>query len=538
MQGNRMSSEKDFIPSDIARDTLKRLAQLRIPPTPDNFHKIYNQIAGKPNSQISETYEKIMIELAKEFPRHTQQLLDCANNLKKAAHEKNWFKYKSTLVKFVTADNTEPSSNKAVTISDLQPDFGVTPFREEHDLGNFTEQHVELISKFLELSVLFLNEDAYFEAIKLAQQARKIQSRHDMNQFMDCLKQFYTKLESYKENHVTLQQDLLRLFNLLIRSIEQLFSEDRWINAQIAKVKDIMSEPLSKESIALTEHYLEEIFQVKKYERNRLAEASAIMKLTVASLVTNLEELFDETGAYQGKLEYFSGKIKKCNDVEGLSQLIDEVVHETRQAQKHLLDYRNILQKSRVEAVRAQHQINRMETKLQELNEAAHKDCLTGALNRRGFNAAYERAMSLTTRNQRPLCFALIDIDNFKLLNDTYGHDAGDNVLVYLVEAVKEMIRLEDIVSRYGGEEFAILLPETKLEDAAQVIMKVRRHLTKKFFLHENKRILITFSAGIAQYQAGDTQLSLYQRADKALYCAKKNGKNQVVLETQEQGDV
>ena len=105
----------------------------------------------------------------------------------------------------------------------------------------------------------------------------------------------------------------------------------------------------------------------------------------------------------------------------------------------------------------------------------------------------------------------------------------ADDALIYLVDAVKETTRPEDVVSRYGGEEFVILLPKTSLDEAVQVLSRIRRSLTKKFFLHENKRLLITFSAGVAQFQPGETPESIFKRADEALYRAKKGGKNQIL---------
>ena len=84
-------------------------------------------------------------------------------------------------------------------------------------------------------------------------------------------------------------------------------------------------------------------------------------------------------------------------------------------------------------------------------------------------------------------------------------------------------------MSRYGGEEFVILLPNTELEEAVHILSRIRRNLTKKFFLHENKRLLITFSAGVAQLQPGELQESIFKRADEALYRAKEGGKNQIL---------
>ncbi|HEU0186956.1 MAG TPA: GGDEF domain-containing protein, partial [Gallionellaceae bacterium] len=120
-------------------------------------------------------------------------------------------------------------------------------------------------------------------------------------------------------------------------------------------------------------------------------------------------------------------------------------------------------------------------------------------------------------------------IDNFKQLNDTLGHQAGDRALVHLSFIIKGTVRPTDAVARYGGEEFLIILPDTGLQDALGTIERLQRELTRKFFLHNNERKLITFSAGVALMTPGEDPLDLIGRADKAMYIAKKTGKNRVV---------
>ena len=124
-----------------------------------------------------------------------------------------------------------------------------------------------------------------------------------------------------------------------------------------------------------------------------------------------------------------------------------------------------------------------------------------------------------------------MDVDFFKLYNDTYGHNIGDVCLRRVAQTIKQALRRPaDLAARYGGEEFVIVLPNTQLEEAVQILSRVRRTLTKKFFLHENKRLLITFSAGIAQHRPGESQDHIFKRADDALYRAKKSGKNQILV--------
>jgi diguanylate cyclase len=203
---------------------------------------------------------------------------------------------------------------------------------------------------------------------------------------------------------------------------------------------------------------------------------------------------------------------------------------ETKKVQARIQDSRNDFLAAREEVDAAQRKIQQLESELVQMEEKVLEDHLTGILNRRGLDDAFARESSRAERLQKPLSIAILDIDNFKLLNDTHGHKVGDDALVYLVKAIQETTRPDDIVTRFGGEEFVILLPDTNSEQAVLVITRVRRSLTKRLFLHENKRLLITFSAGLAQWQSGELQESVIARADGALYRAKKNGKNQVVV--------
>ena len=170
-----------------------------------------------------------------------------------------------------------------------------------------------------------------------------------------------------------------------------------------------------------------------------------------------------------------------------------------------------------------------MQQELAQVSELVREDQLTGALNRRGLDAAFQVESSRSDRHQSLLCVALLDIDNFKHLNDTLGHQTGDQALIHLSNVIRNALRPSDSVARYGGEEFILLLPDATIEAAATTVERLQRELTKKYFMHENDRVLVTFSAGVALRAPQESQEEVIGRADKAMYQAKRTGKNRVV---------
>ncbi|MEN9866555.1 MAG: hypothetical protein RL748_2145, partial [Pseudomonadota bacterium] len=185
---------------------------------------------------------------------------------------------------------------------------------------------------------------------------------------------------------------------------------------------------------------------------------------------------------------------------------------------------------ARQEVDEAESRIHALEAKLQHMSELVREDQLTGSLNRRGLDDVFERETARADRRGTPLCVALLDLDDFKRLNDTLGHQAGDGALKHLVKVVKDTLRSMDVIARFGGEEFVIMLPETTLEAATATMTRLQRELTRHFFMHDNEKVLITFSAGVALRRENEDQASLVGRADKAMYEAKRSGKNRVVV--------
>ena len=140
-----------------------------------------------------------------------------------------------------------------------------------------------------------------------------------------------------------------------------------------------------------------------------------------------------------------------------------------------------------------------------------------------------EREIARARRQDAPLCVALLDVDNFKSINDRLGHTAGDAALVHLAQVTREVMRPQDQLARYGGEEFVIILPDTELAEGVKAMERLQRELTTRYFLKDQERVLITFSAGVAQVEGEEGSADAIRRADQGMYLAKRTGKNRVV---------
>jgi len=160
----------------------------------------------------------------------------------------------------------------------------------------------------------------------------------------------------------------------------------------------------------------------------------------------------------------------------------------------------------------------------------AYTDPLTQAQNRTSFDDSIRREISLAVRNAKSLSLIFLDIDRFKAINDTYGHECGDTTLFLGAKWIKENLRDSDIVFRYGGEEFVILLSGTNANGAKLLAERIRTSIENHTIAYGMEILKITASLGVSTLRDNDTVESLVQRADKAMYKAKRKGRNQVVV--------
>jgi diguanylate cyclase len=227
---------------------------------------------------------------------------------------------------------------------------------------------------------------------------------------------------------------------------------------------------------------------------------------------------------YFQRIELYAHKIRQTKNIDNIIETLEEALRETR-----ALHTTNEMAAARQQVALAEQRIERLKSELELVTRLVREDQLTRALNRRGLEDALKREVARAARSDTPLCVAMIDIDNFKHLNDTHGHQAGDKVLVHLVEIIQDTLRTNDLIGRYGGEEFLVLLPGSPLEAACEVMQRLQTQMAQKPIVWENLELCVTFSVGVATLRPAEIAPALIGRADKAMYEAKRKGKNCVV---------
>ncbi|MCW4455654.1 diguanylate cyclase [Flavobacterium sp. MXW15] len=326
------------------------------------------------------------------------------------------------------------------------------------------------------------------------------------------------------------QRDLLlSLFDLLLDNIGELLDDSSWLQGQIAAVRELLGGPLDAASVEQTRGNLREVIYKQGLLKQGIVESKAAMKELMVDFVERVDGMAISTGEYHDRIAGYSLAVRQARSIADLNQLLQDVLQDTGRVQEQALRMRDHLASARAEAEAAEQRIQLLEQQLQEVSGLVRTDPLTGALNRRGFDELLEREMARAARTRTPLCVTLLDLDDFHRTNDSHGHAGGDRALHHLVTVARGQLRSSDSIARLGGDEFVLLLPETPRSEALAITQRLQRAMAQRPFLHEDVRVYVSFSAGTAQWREPEAAGALLQRADRAMYAAKRVGKNRVL---------
>ncbi len=545
-----MTMKKTSNPSETARETLIVLASRKLAPTPENYSKVFQEIGGSsegaPQSPGTPQLEPAWADLIQDLLRQLEtphkgititrkkEGLETVLNRFASKPDELFGKLQGLLRSWAAAPTVAldaPPLPADVTPATTAVKSANTPKTKG---GDSAQAHQELILQLRELLAQSLEnslstQPELSEEIKtLAHQVRATDNSQ-IFELTSKLRNFWLKLELRGGDKTKIQEGLARLLRLLVENVGELVADDQWLHGQIVTLQEIIANPIDKRVIADAERNLRDAIIKQGSLQKSLSDAKSTLKGLMTTFIDRLGDLSESTGQYHTKIEGYGQKIGGASNLADLGHILEDIMHDTRIIQDSALRSHQDLVFARKQADEAEARIRQLEQELEKVSDLVHEDQLTGVLNRRGMDETFERELHRADRSSAPLCVALLDIDNFKKLNDTLGHQAGDQALVHLANVIKECLRPADTVARYGGEEFVIILPDTPLQDGIDAVERLQRELTKKFFLNNNERILVTFSAGVALRKGNEDQEELVGRADKAMYIAKKTGKNRVV---------
>lgn len=395
-----------------------------------------------------------------------------------------------------------------------------------------------MLARTLDLALLPLLKDAS-EAQKNAQdlleQLRTQTAQQLTTESANQLKDILFTIETERENQQDIHQTLIDLLRLLTKSMAGLAVEDSWMQGQLGIVNDVLSKPIDMTSLSNAVGSLKELVHKQSNLKPALHDAQGLIKKMAETFISRLVDMTETTDEYHQKIENHQHKLSGVNSIDELNGVLQNVLEDTRMIGLTVQRTREEFNDSKAKVSQAELKIQELTSVLEYINEVASEDYLTGTLNRRGMEEALEREFSRADRHHTALCIAMMDIDHFKKINDALGHSTGDEALAHFAKVIKNVKRATDVLARYGGEEFIIILPNTEQEDAIKVIERVQRKLTKEFFMHSDERVVITFSAGVAQRIGEETPDEIIPRADAALYAAKNAGRNRVMAASTQQ---
>ena len=369
------------------------------------------------------------------------------------------------------------------------------------------------------------------EAAALAERAAAAGSVREIGALEKALRAFWLRLEFSGESQAELIRGLQRLLELMINNVGELVDDDAWVQGQVAELRNLVAAPLTARGLRDAERSLRGVIYKQALIKHSLDQTKSALKSMLTTFVERLAAIAAATGGYNERLGRYTRELESVRDVTALEGIVTAVVADARALQANIVRTRDELEEARIRVAEYESRIAGMRAELVALSAAVKEDVLTRALNRRGLEEAFAVEAARCDRSGAPLALALLDIDNFKALNDRLGHAVGDTALQHLADAVREALRPTDILARYGGEEFVVLLPGASLNEGREVMIRVQRALTRRYFMANNERVLVTFSAGVAVRRANESESVSIERADRALLRAKAEGKNRVATD-------
>lgn len=589
MASSGISIDTSANPTQLARLSLKRLAQEKVAPTPENYRRVYQIIAGQASGQPAandDPLRDLLVGLLRERARGRPRYLRAAEALAQYSLGSadgelrarmlallgeepaggNWRGVILDLVRLASGSPglgreqrrdleaaatryAEEPEELRIKLSglltawrDAAPTEPAPPSAARNNvlpLSPGVQQDAVNVASLMQRAVCTLLDHALLPVVcdrpqrsevvrKVSDLAGRARIADDWRDVLQSLAGLARDIEQDARETRHSRDRLVALIRLVIANLGDLVDEPAWFRGQTIMLGELLSAPLDAAALEDVERVVDRLVAQQAQLRRALDESKRAFQDMILRFVGMLGETAGDVSGFDQRLAEYTGRIESADSIADLGKTVRELMGETAGMQSRVNRVAQALQAARDEAQRAQEEVTRLTTEMNSLSTSALHDYLTGALNRRGLDAVLDNELRRARRHGTPLAVALIDLDHFKRLNDRHGHAAGDMALRYLVGMAGKVLRETDRVARFGGEEFAIVMPDTGLDDAEAVMIRLQRELTRELFMHDDQRLLITFSAGVAVWNGEESADILMKRVDAAMYRAKEKGRNLV----------
>lgn len=553
----------DALPPQLAKAALRRLVLEKLEPTPENYARAYHQEAGTPvpgaaapavsaaDKQESAAQAVALASLVERIVRGVQRggrqwtvarKKDSLQRVLSSSRSdvQRMQQRLSQLLAGWESDTIDGAVDPEALALEVEQPWGEptqpAPLAMEASSAPSSETTPiwqELLSNLggtLQLAMPPAPAVNAELADEIAELTKRIRERGPTVGQSDELEQLCKRASRVLAHRHHLIDQLGGLCEQLTASLTDLAEDESWAKGQCEVMQNEIAYGLTARSVRSVSELLDNTRARQKQLRIERAKARDSLKTLINQMLSELGELGSQTGRFHDNLGRYAGVIEKADSLESLAGVVREMVEESRTVQSLVKVAQGKLQYEQGRATDLSERVVELETELLRLSEEVSTDQLTQIANRRGLMHAFEAERGRLEREGTQLSIGLLDVDNFKKLNDELGHGAGDVALKSLAEVVSKALRPMDLVARYGGEEFVVLLPNTPVAEGEQILTRLQRSLSGGLFMHEQKQVFVTFSAGVTAYRPGERIEVALERADEALYEAKRTGKNRTCV--------
>jgi diguanylate cyclase len=549
--------------AQIAKAALRRLALERLEPTPENYERAYRQEAGEPPSDSTEALATLIERIVRGMERsgHNWTPARRKEGIQRvlAGGRSDAKKLQQRLSQLVNSWESDSAGTPVALVEAVAAvvptrpaplDDGVADTRavvaEPGEAANAAsaspvatgasatsaawERIAHTLGHALQQALPAHDGANQDLAKELASLVARFDGKDAAPPAAADVEGLARRVERVLQHRHHLFDQLGKLCHELTSSLTDLAEDGSWVKGQCEAMQLKIEEGLSARGVRAVSDMLHHARKQHAEVRGEREKARDALKSLMAQMLAELGELGSKTGNFHESVGRYAAVIEESDSLESLTGVVREMVAESRAVQSLVQQTQERLQEEHSKATDLSERVTQLEDEMKRLSDEVSTDQLTQIANRRGLMQAFEIERARLERGGGELSIGLLDIDNFKKLNDELGHSAGDEALKSLAAIVSKALRPTDRVARYGGEEFVVLLPETPAAEGEQVLTRLQRSLTGGLFMHKDKQIFVTFSAGVTGYRMAERIEDSLERADQALYEAKRTGKNRTCI--------